>query len=137
MSLNTGNATTPALSQYEDVHSFNTNYYDALVFTSNEGIVGGYPDGTYKIDSRQTNKDGTKNDSTEVGQWGISGDIYFSIFRGRLINKEILPVNPSNPYNYDAYKILQLNNEIFEYQATSSNHRFTAKRKPSNFQLFQ
>jgi len=101
-----------------------------------EWLVERYPDGTYKIDFRQTNKDGTKNDSTEVGQWGVSGNIYFSIFRGRVINKKMLPVNPSNPYNYDAYKILQLNDEIFKYEATSSNHRFTAKRKPSNFQLF-
>ena len=102
-----------------------------------EWLAERYSDGTYKIDFRQISKDGTKNDSTEVGQWGASGNIYFSIFRGRVVNKKILPVDPSSPYNYDAYEILQLSDKVFKYKAASSNHYFVAKRKPKSFQLFR
>ena len=38
-------------------------------------------DGTYVIQFRITSKDGEVQQSVEAGEWGVSGPIYFSIFK--------------------------------------------------------
>ena len=92
-------------------------------------------DGTYHINFRTTQKNGTINDDAEFGQWAISGPVYFSSFRGWVRETGVKPSDPSNSYNYDAYRIIQLNNEVFEYEHFSTGNRFTVRRVPANFQI--
>lgn len=91
------------------------------------------PQGTYQITFRIYDKEGKYKEQTEAGHWGVSGPIYFTSFRGWVKGKEFSPANPSDPYNYDAYKIIKLNNEIFEYKALSSENTFLLKKVPNDY----
>src|SRR5690606_20461033 len=68
-------------------------------------LVQRFEDGTYQIDFVLHKKDGAVEKSSEVGQWAISGPVYFTSFRGWLRGSSLSPSDPSDPYNYDAYKI--------------------------------
>ncbi|MCR8921648.1 hypothetical protein NO559_02620 [Dasania sp. GY-MA-18] len=98
-------------------------------------IVERFIDGAYRVDFLNVKNDGVIEKLSEVGQWGVSGPVYFSSFRGWLKDETIKFSDPSNPYNYDAYRIIQLNDKIFEYEHYSSGNRFTVKRVTSDFEL--
>ena len=91
------------------------------------------PDGTYGITFRVTNQDGEIIEQTEVGQWGVSGPVYFSIFRGWLDGDEFIPADSADPYNYDAYRILTLTSDFFEYEHVTTGNRFTLERVSNDF----
>ncbi len=100
-----------------------------------EEIIEKLPNGTYKIQFRVTQPDGTKTERTEVGYWGVSGNIYFSIFKGWLSGSEIISANPTDPYNYDAYHIIELTTEKFEYQHVSTGNRYVNQRVGNDFKF--
>ncbi|WP_139169352.1 hypothetical protein [Microbulbifer yueqingensis] len=100
-----------------------------------EQIIERYPDGTYKVDFRIHKMDGSFEAHSEVGYWGVSGPIYFSIFKGWLQDGKILPSSPSNPYNYDAYEIVSLSEETFKYRSFRSDNKFTLIKVGAEFQL--
>lgn len=92
-------------------------------------------DGTYRIDFLVTKSDGSTQQHSEAGHWGVAGNIYFSIYRGAIDNGQFYPSNPNDPYNYDAYNIIGLTAESFEYQNIDSKNKYTVKKVPSNFLL--
>lgn len=92
-------------------------------------------DGSYKIVFRVTDANGKVEESSEVGHWGVSGPIYFSIFRGWLSDGRLSTSDPTSPYNYDAYKIINLSTEDFEYESFSSGNRYKIKRVPNDFEF--
>ena len=96
-------------------------------------IVERASNGTYKITFRVYKKDGTFSESAEVGQWAVSGPVYMSMFRGHVDGNKIEPVDPSDPYNYDAYEILVLNNSTFKYKSFEYDATFTLKKVGNNF----
>src|SRR5215475_15943222 len=48
-------------------------------------------DGTYKVQFRKIYPSGTTEDSTEVGLWGVSGPIHFTIMMGWVKDLEFVP----------------------------------------------
>lgn len=96
-------------------------------------IAERYPDGSYKITFKITDARGNSKKSSEVGNWGISGPIYFTIFRGWLNQERIKPSDPSSPYNYDAYNIINLTSEVFEYNHVTTGNRYKIQKVESNF----
>lgn len=107
--------------------------------THNGGLVQRlaekYPDGTYKVRFRIHAPGGEIFERTEVGHWGISGDIYFAIYRGRIEGEELVRSDPSDPYNYDAYKILSLTENRFEYEHVSNGNRYAVERVGPDFEF--
>jgi hypothetical protein len=100
-----------------------------------EQITEKYSDGSYKIDFRIHKSDESFDDHSEVGYWGVSGPIYFSIFKGWLHNGQISPASPSDPYNYDAYEIISLNEKEFKYKSFSSGNIYTLIKVDAKFQF--
>lgn len=100
-----------------------------------EQIVERRIDGTYKTTFRAHYPRKGVREVTEVGNWGIAGPIYFSIYRGRLKNAKFKKSDPSNPHNYDAYHIKKLNNEVFEYQGVVTGSKYTVKRVSIDFEF--
>ena len=98
-------------------------------------IVERKRDGTYKINFRVYRETGELSESAEVGQWAVSGPVYLSMFRGRVRGNNIVPVDPSDPYNYDAYEILELNDEIFKYRHYELGATFTLKKVAEDFEF--
>ncbi len=64
----------------------------------------------------------------EFGFWGVSGGIYFTMYRGSIENDEFFPVDPSNAYNYDTYQITDVSDNKLVYKSLSSENIFTYTR---------
>lgn len=94
-----------------------------------------YPDGNYQIKFKSTGANGAISESVEVGQWAISGPIYFTSFRGWLREYGVDPSDPSDPYNYDAYRIIRLTSEVFEYEHFESGNRYTVEKVAPTFEF--
>lgn len=100
-----------------------------------EEIHENLPDGTYKVTFRVIDPEKVAKESVEVGQWGVCGPIYFSIFRGWVRGDRFSPSNPSDPYNYDAYRIIKLGNEVFEYEHVTTGNHYVIRKVPLDFKF--
>jgi hypothetical protein len=74
-------------------------------------------------------------ESVEIGQWGLSGAIFFTIQRAWTRNDETQRADPANVYSYDAYELITLNERQLEYVSAGSGKRFMARRVAPDFQL--
>ncbi len=90
-----------------------------------------YKYGTYRYQFRHFHPDGGFDDDFEYGQWGISGDIFFTIETNRLKRGQW---GKTSPYEdiYDAYSILTLTDDEFVYKSVQSGITFTATRASSD-----
>ena len=91
------------------------------------------PQGNYKVIFRIYDKDSNFEEQTETGYWGVSGPVYFTILRGWIENNQLTPSSPSDPYNHDAYKIINLTSDSVEYENYSSGNRHTHKKVADSF----
>ena len=98
-------------------------------------IVQRKEDGSAVILFRAFEPDGTVQNSAEVNHWGLDGDIYFSMTRGWLNNSGFKPADITRAYFYDAYKVISLSEEKFEYQHIVSGNRYEVKRVEDGFQF--
>lgn len=91
--------------------------------------------GQYLAEFKTTDKNGNVRRQSEVGLWGVSGDVYFTIFMGYPHPDGIHLVDSSDPYNYDAYYILNLDETAFEYKNARSGSTYKVIKKPDDFVL--
>ena len=98
-------------------------------------IAQRFSNGEYRIDFRITDKHGESDDSSEVGYWGISGNLYFTIFIGWVEDNKITRTKTRSSLNSDAYEILELNDKVFKYRHHSSGDVFTIRRVSSDFKF--
>ena len=102
--------------------------------TSEEGIqTSEYAemaaDGSFEITFLTFNEQGEVCDKViELGDWGLVGDIHFTITKNELIADELYGADLANSDNYHAYRVLQLNNQLFEYQHIETNEVFKLRR---------
>lgn len=96
-------------------------------------ITERFNDGTYKIIFRYKKPDSKVKEDIEVGQWGIAGPIYFSIYRGWIDGDKFIPANSSEPSNYNAYKIIHLTNEKFKYKSYSTESVYSLIKVTNDF----
>ena len=66
--------------------------------------------------------------STEQGDWGLVGDIHFTIAKQEVCNSEVFMSDLTNADNYHAYKVLTLNRNIFKYQHIVTHEVFILNR---------
>lgn len=92
-------------------------------------------DGTYRTDFRSIAANGSVRSQAEVGFWGVSGDIYFRIFRGWVTIEGMKPADPTIADHYDAYKIEELDNSYFSYEHKARGKKYTVRKMPSDFRL--
>ncbi|XQW86037.1 hypothetical protein ACOYR1_04650 [Thalassotalea piscium] len=64
----------------------------------------------------------------ELGDWGLVGDIHFTMTKSEFINEQHYASDLSNHENYHAYKVLELNSAIFKYQHVITQEVFILKR---------
>lgn len=64
----------------------------------------------------------------ELGDWGLVGDIHFTMAKSEFIDGDHYAADLGDGNNYHAYKVLQLNSQIFEYQHVISNEVFILRR---------
>ncbi len=74
-------------------------------------------------------------ESIEIGQWGLSGSVFFTIQRAWIRNGETQRVDGSNVYSYDAYDITHIGEKSLEYRSSGSGKRFIVRRVATSFEL--
>lgn len=93
------------------------------------------PDGTYKVMFRIMEPSGRIWEQSEVGFWGASGGIYFTITRGWLDGQDFSAANPTDASLNDAYQILELTNARFRYRALPSGNTYSLSRVADSFEF--
>ena len=68
----------------------------------------------------------------ELGDWGLVGDIHFTITKNELIDQQLYAADLNDSDNYHAYKVLQLNHHIFEYQHIETKEIFIMRKITDN-----
>ena len=91
--------------------------------------------GTYRTQYHSSKPDGDIEESIEMGQWGLSGGVFFTLQRAWVRNGESQRADPANVYSSDAYDLLTLNERTIEYRSVGSGKRFTVRRVTPEFQL--
>lgn len=91
------------------------------------------PDGVYFFDFRTLDRAGKLIDEQqEVGDWGISGPVFFTITRAIARGNNRYEVDPTKGYYYDAYRILELSYTRFRYREYGDGDVFSAHRAMPN-----
>ena len=98
-------------------------------------VVDAFPDGVFRITFRFYDEDGGYREQVEVGEWGISGPVYFLSTKGWVDDGMFLKADTSNGQLYDAYKILKLEQQVFEYEHFVNGNRYQVRRVDTGFTL--
>lgn len=98
-------------------------------------VVDAFPDGVFRITFRFYEKDGSYREQIEVGEWGISGPVYFLSTKGWVDDGVFLKADTRNGDLYDAYKILKLDSAVFEYEHYVNGNRYQVRKVDTGFAL--
>lgn len=86
-------------------------------------------DGAYEFAFSIHDKEGKLvQQSIELGDWGLVGNIHFTIAKAECIEDEQYSVDLANPDNYHAYEVIELSHQIFKYKHVVSNEVFILRR---------
>ena len=93
--------------------------------------------GTYRTEYLlgRSQDETNEEESVELGQWGLSGSIFFTIQRAWSKDGETQRADPGNVYSYDAYELISINDRTIEYLSAGSGKRFMVRRVTPNFKL--
>lgn len=69
---------------------------------------------------------------TELGDWGLVGDIHFTITKEEIIDEKLYSADLNNSDNYHAYKVLTLNHQVFKYQHIDTNETYVLRKITDN-----
>ncbi len=90
-------------------------------------------DGSYEFTFSTLDKVGNVlEQNVELGDWGLVGDIHFTLTKSELVDNELYPADLANSDNYHAYQVLQLNSQVFEYRHIVTNEVFIMRRVVGN-----
>jgi len=86
-------------------------------------------DGSFEFTFESTEKETKVTEKiTELGDWGLVADIHFTITKSELIDQQLYAADLNDSDNYHAYKVLQLNHHIFEYQHVETKEIFIMRK---------
>ncbi|NMP17730.1 hypothetical protein [Thalassotalea sp. Y01] len=88
-----------------------------------------FADGSFSFTFYTYKADGTLiEEMTERGDWGVVGNIHFTITKAEIIGNNEYPANLEDEDNYQAYKIVKLTDDEFTYQHVITGESFTLSR---------
>lgn len=64
----------------------------------------------------------------ELGDWGLVGNVHFTITKSELIDQQLYAADLNDSDNYQAYNVLQLNHQVFEYQHIETKEIFMMRK---------
>ncbi|GEA06912.1 hypothetical protein KUL42_16730 [Alteromonas sp. KUL42] len=88
-----------------------------------------HEDGSYRVDFSTTASDGSQENWSEFGMWGVRYPIYFTAVQGFSGENGPYRANTKDPDLYDAYTIIEIEEEHFTYKSFTSGNTFTLHRK--------
>ncbi len=90
-------------------------------------------DGSFEFTFITLNQQGTVIEKiTELGDWGLVADIHFTMTKNELIDEELYAADLNNDDNYQAYKVLALDHQVFHYQHRLTGEEFIMRRVVDN-----
>lgn len=90
-------------------------------------------DGSFEFTFVSTNQEtDTTEQVIELGDWGLVGNIHFTITKNEFIDQQLYAADLNDSDNYQAYNVLQLNHNIFEYQHIESKEIFMMRKITDN-----
>ena len=69
---------------------------------------------------------------TELGDWGLVGDVHFTITKDEVFDEQLYATDLNDSNNYHAYKVIQLNHHVFEYQHVETHETFLMRKVTDN-----
>lgn len=87
-----------------------------------------FADGTFEVTFETWRGEQPALVEKQVGQWGLSGPVYFTITTGWVDGNRIDPTQLGAPYFYDAYRVVDLQDDRFEYESFSDGRRYVMHR---------
>ena len=102
---------------------------------THEWLTTRYEDGTYEIVFRSTDPYGTVERTVETGLWGVSGNVYYTIFEGWIRGGLFVSTDLEGQYTRDAYKIISLTESEMKYRSIENGAIFKIRRVPEIFEL--
>jgi hypothetical protein len=86
-------------------------------------------DGSFEFSFvEQTSQGEIISQNVELGDWGLVGDIHFTITQEEVADNEHYRADLHDENNYQAYKVLALDSQVFKYQHIVSNEVFILRR---------
>lgn len=86
-------------------------------------------DGSYEFTFIRQNEQGEILEQIiELGDWGLVGDIHFTMAKSEFVDEQHYAADLADPNNYHAYRVLKLDSKIFEYQHVVTNEVFILRR---------
>jgi len=86
-------------------------------------------DGSFEFSFVEQNAQGeVLCQNIELGDWGLVGDIHFTITQEEVDDGKHFRSDLADENNYHAYKVLALDSQIFKYQHIVSNEVFILRR---------
>lgn len=64
----------------------------------------------------------------ELGDWGLVADIHFTITKNEVYDEQLYAADLNDSNNYHAYRVIQLNHQIFEYQHVDTQEIFKMRK---------
>jgi hypothetical protein len=90
-------------------------------------------DGSFEFTFESTEQENNVVEQVvELGDWGLVGNIHFTITKTELIDQQLYAVDLNDSANYNAYKVLQLNHNTFEYQHIETKEIFIMRKITDN-----
>lgn len=64
----------------------------------------------------------------EWGDWGLVADIHFTITKNEILDEQLYAADLNDSNNYHAYRVIQLNHQVFEYQHIETKEIFKMRK---------
>ena len=87
-------------------------------------------DGTFKATFRTPLDSGHSVVEQQIGQWGISGPVYFTITTGWGDSDHLEITDLERTQHYNAYRIVDLSADVFEFKSFTSDAHYILRRVP-------
>lgn len=98
---------------------------DKTEFESTSEMAQLNKDGTFSFTFYIYNLDGKVLDEvTEYGDWGLVGNIHFTITKEEVAEKQVYLADMTDAENYHAYQVIELNNEYFTYEHVVTGEKY-------------
>ena len=92
-----------------------------------------FEDGTLRVTVTSEASDGRASTEEYLGNWSISGPIYFTSVTGIAVDRASEATDWEGTGNINAYEILEIDGKHFEYESFSSRRKFVARRVGEDF----
>ena len=73
--------------------------------------------------------------TVEVGEWGVSQNIEFKIFKGWIEEGRFKQALPQDHWTRDAYEVISLTDQDYEYRSLETGNLYKAKKVEDDYEL--